>query len=345
MNQNIYALILADDTRQSGEQFGYTDDETGASIAVSTIANILNYAGIVKIFAVSILDAVNIRTQCLNENIDIAIGEKYSEGISRIIAHATKVLLIPVGYSAISVTTVKAIIEVDEMRIVAPVYKEQRGYPILIPSALLPRIKELTIPEHLEDFINERDSRLFKIDVPDPGVVKPFIEPKIEPIVEKIIKPNKKTDKPKISAKSKSKPEKKAKRTLDVIPVSKPEMPPPPPNDKDFNDNLCSRQKLWLQNESGFFGPGTYRLLELTMSTKSVKTACAEMGLSYSKGWKIIEKAESQLGFTLIRRYQGGSHGGSAEITERGKDVLERYNAFRYEVQVATEQIFKKYFG
>jgi CTP:molybdopterin cytidylyltransferase MocA len=237
MHSNIYALILADDTRTSGEQFGSTD-ETGASVAVSTIVNILNYAGIDKIFAVSTLDAVNIRTQCLNENVDIAIGEKYSEGISRITANASKILVIPVGYSAISVITVKAIIEIDEMRIVAPVYKEQRGYPIFIPTALLPRIKELTIPEKLEGFIKERDSRLFKIDVADPGVVQPFVEPKIEPIVEKVIKSNKKTDKPKISAKSKSKPDKKVKRTLDIIPISKPEMPHPPPNDKDFNDNL-----------------------------------------------------------------------------------------------------------
>jgi molybdate transport system regulatory protein len=345
MNSNIYALILADDTRTSGEQFGYTDDKTGASFAISSIANILSYAGIDKVFAVSTVDSLNIRTQCRLENLGIAIGEKYAEAIGRITANAAKVLIIPASYSAISVTTIKAIIEINEMRIVVPMYKEQRGYPILIPIALLPRIKELTIPEKLEEFIKERDSRLFKIDIADPGVVKPFIEPKIETIVEKVIKPDKKTNKPKTFAKSKSKPDKKAKRTLDIIPVSKPEMPLPPPNDKDFNDNLCSRQKLWLQNESGFFGPGTYRLLELTMSTKSVKTACAEMGLSYSKGWKIIEKAESQLGFTLIRRYQGGSHGGSAEITERGKDVLERYNAFRYEVQAATEQIFKKYFG
>jgi molybdate transport system regulatory protein len=350
MNNNIYALILADDTRKGGEQFGATD-ETGASIAVSTIANILNYAGINKIFAASTLDAVSIRTQCRNENLGIAIGEKFAEGIQRITANAVTVLIIPSSYSAISVTTIKAIIEIDEMRIVAPVHMGQRGYPILGPAALLPRIKEPTIPERLEDFLKERDSRLFKIDVPDPGVVNPFVEPIIEiipiaePLVEKVIKPEKKAVKPKAAAKSKPKPDNKPKRTLDVLPISKPETPPPPPNETDFNDALCSRQKLWLQSESGFFGPGTYRLLELTMSTRSVKTACAEMGMSYSKAWKLLDKAEEQLGFTLIRRFQGGSHGGSAEVTERGKDVLERYNAFRYEVQAATEQIFKKYFG
>jgi hypothetical protein len=155
-------------------------------------------------------------------------------------------------------------------------HKGQRGYPVLIPSALLPRIKEPTIPEKLEDFLKERDSCLFKIDVPDLGVVNPFVEPKIEPVIEKNVKPNK----PKTSAKYKSNADSKVKHTLDAIQINKPEVPPPPPNDNDFNDSLCSRQKLWLQSETGFFDPGTYRLLELTMSTKSVKTACAEMNLS-----------------------------------------------------------------
>jgi hypothetical protein len=225
MNSNIYALILADDTRQSGEQFGYTDDKTGASFAINSIANILSYVSIDKVFAVSTIDALNIRMQCCLENLGITIGEKYAEAIGRITANATKVLIISASYASISVTTIKTIIEIDEMRIVAPVDNRQRRYPVLIPSALLPRIKEPTIPESLADFIKERDSILFKIDVPDPGVINPFvepkIEPKIEPVIEKISKAEKKlakkADKPKIAAKSKVKPDNKPKRTLDVI--------------------------------------------------------------------------------------------------------------------------------
>jgi molybdate transport system regulatory protein len=69
------------------------------------------------------------------------------------------------------------------------------------------------------------------------------------------------------------------------------------------------------------------------------------MKMSYSKGWKLVRNAESQLGFELIIRNQGGRFGGGCELTPRGADLLQRYDDYRRDMQSYSEQIFGRYFG
>ena len=40
--------------------------------------------------------------------------------------------------------------------------------------------------------------------------------------------------------------------------------------------------------------------MEHILVTESMKDACGEMGMSYSKGWKIINRAEKELGYELL---------------------------------------------
>ena len=50
--------------------------------------------------------------------------------------------------------------------------------------------------------------------------------------------------------------------------------------------------RLTLEKEERFFGPGVADLLELAEEKGSIQGACSEMGMSYSKSWKIIKRAE-----------------------------------------------------
>ena len=59
--------------------------------------------------------------------------------------------------------------------------------------------------------------------------------------------------------------------------------------------------------------------------TESMKDACGEMGMSYSKGWKIINRAEKELGYELLERRHGGKSGGKCTVTEKGKSLMKRY--------------------
>lgn len=100
-----------------------------------------------------------------------------------------------------------------------------------------------------------------------------------------------------------------------------------------------------LMANKAFFGPGVYELLELVGQTGSLQEACFRMGLSYSKGSRMVKEAERQLGFPLAQRWAGGTGGGGSRLTEEGKNLLENYRQMLTEVQECTEQIYQKYFG
>ena len=70
-----------------------------------------------------------------------------------------------------------------------------------------------------------------------------------------------------------------------------------------------------------FFGPGVSELLDNIEEYGSVASASANMGLSYSKAWKIIRDSEKGLGCTLVERSTGGKGGGRALVTDKGKKI------------------------
>lgn len=75
--------------------------------------------------------------------------------------------------------------------------------------------------------------------------------------------------------------------------------------------------KIKIYQEDLVFGPGLIMLLEQIQTTESMKDACAQMEMSYSKGWKIINRAEKELGYGLLERRHGGKSGGKCTVTEK----------------------------
>ena len=75
-----------------------------------------------------------------------------------------------------------------------------------------------------------------------------------------------------------------------------------------------------------------------------MKEACSAMGMSYSKGWKIVNRAEKELEYALITRQHGGSRGGKCEITPKGAALIQRYEKLEKDVQEYTKKIFLEYF-
>ena len=82
--------------------------------------------------------------------------------------------------------------------------------------------------------------------------------------------------------------------------------------------------KIKIYQEDLVFGPGLVILMEHILVTESMKDACGEMGMSYSKGWKIINRAEKELGYELLERRHGGKSGGKCTVTEKGRDCLQK---------------------
>lgn len=103
--------------------------------------------------------------------------------------------------------------------------------------------------------------------------------------------------------------------------------------------------RLRLAKDDTFFGPGVAEFLALVDQTGSMQTACKQMEMSYSKGWKILKKAEKYLGCSLIEAKSGGASGGSSHLTKEGKDLLTRYLGMEKELKAACAQLFEQYFS
>lgn len=106
-----------------------------------------------------------------------------------------------------------------------------------------------------------------------------------------------------------------------------------------------SVSQLYLEGEDIFFGPGIAQFLTLIKHTGSMQTACRQMHMSYSKGWKIVKDAEKHLGFPLLLTKSGGADGGSSELTPKGMDYLSRYLAMEQELTSESKRLFRKYFS
>jgi molybdate transport repressor ModE-like protein len=102
--------------------------------------------------------------------------------------------------------------------------------------------------------------------------------------------------------------------------------------------------KVSLAKEEPFFGAGSAHLLSLIETTGSVRLACQQMGLSYSKGWKMIAVMERQWGLPIVQRQQGGKYGGEAFVTQEGKRLAERFRKFEQSSKEAVEAIFRQCF-
>ena len=85
-------------------------------------------------------------------------------------------------------------------------------------------------------------------------------------------------------------------------------------------------------------------LLRLVGETASVRTACQRMQMSYSGGWNVIRRLESQLSRDLIRRSQGGAGGGKSQLTEDAKRLLIQYDAYLAALREEAGRLYGVYF-
>ena len=94
-----------------------------------------------------------------------------------------------------------------------------------------------------------------------------------------------------------------------------------------------------------FFGPGVAELMEWINEEHQMSRACRKMGLSYSKGWRILKCAEEAWGVPLVEGHSGGERGGTMVLTDAGKELLNQYKRMEAELNQSARQLFDQYFG
>lgn len=112
---------------------------------------------------------------------------------------------------------------------------------------------------------------------------------------------------------------------------------------RNANELRC-RNRLILSKEGDFFDPEVYRLLRFIDETGSIQAAAARMDMSYTKGWKMVNRLEKEMGFLFLNRCNGGKNGGSSTITQEGRSFMERYHAMEEDMRRIGQRFFDTYF-
>jgi molybdate transport system regulatory protein len=72
-------------------------------------------------------------------------------------------------------------------------------------------------------------------------------------------------------------------------------------------------------------GPGKADLLEAIQQTGSISAAARSLGMSYRRAWLLVETMNRCFTSPLVTTLAGGRHGGGAQLSELGVQVLQRY--------------------
>jgi len=90
-------------------------------------------------------------------------------------------------------------------------------------------------------------------------------------------------------------------------------------------------------DSDSLFGRGIANLCLGVRDVGSLNAAAKNMGMAYSKAWRIIKDTEKALGLQLLDR--DGAHGST--LTAEGNALLDAYLELDREMNKASEQAFK----
>lgn len=91
------------------------------------------------------------------------------------------------------------------------------------------------------------------------------------------------------------------------------------------------------KGEESAMGPGKADLLEAIDRIGSISGAAREMGMSYKRAWDLVDTMNRCFKQPLVSTATGGSHGGGAQVTDFGRDILQRYRAMECAASAAVE--------
>lgn len=102
--------------------------------------------------------------------------------------------------------------------------------------------------------------------------------------------------------------------------------------------------KIMLSGEDYYFGPGVYHLLQRIQETGSIRSAAMQIGLSYTKACKMLNRAEKGSGVHFLEKTIGGRNGGKSVLTREGQSYMEKYERLLQESQRVVSELYKEIF-
>jgi molybdate transport system regulatory protein len=74
-------------------------------------------------------------------------------------------------------------------------------------------------------------------------------------------------------------------------------------------------------------GPGKAELLAAIAETGSISASAKRLGMSYRRAWLLVDTMNRCFREPLVASAAGGTGGGGAQVTNFGREVLDRYGA------------------
>ena len=106
-------------------------------------------------------------------------------------------------------------------------------------------------------------------------------------------------------------------------------------------DDYSLKVKLYLEDsQEKFMGIGVLWLLQKIEECGSLRAAALDLGISYSKAFKMIENLEASLGQPVLERKRGGSNRIGASLTPFGLQFVALYDNFQKQCKALLKEPF-----
>lgn len=100
---------------------------------------------------------------------------------------------------------------------------------------------------------------------------------------------------------------------------------------------LDLKVRLMLGDEIAM-GPGKADLLEAIEREGSISAAARALGMSYRRAWLLVETMNRCFSQPLVQALAGGLQGGGAQLSDEGRQVLQRYRQLQARLRAVAEQ-------
>src|SRR5271154_2727186 len=88
--------------------------------------------------------------------------------------------------------------------------------------------------------------------------------------------------------------------------------------------------RVWLDRSGrAVIGQGRLELREGIESWRSISEAARQLGMSYRHAWVLVQDMNEAAGEPLVASAVGGTHGGGATLTARGREVMLLFKEFQ----------------
>jgi molybdate transport system substrate-binding protein len=105
------------------------------------------------------------------------------------------------------------------------------------------------------------------------------------------------------------------------------------PENSSWSKDWVVGVRVWLERRGhAILGKGRLELLEGIDRWRSISAAARDMGMSYRHAWLLVQSINQAAGSRLVESAVGGSAGGGARLTPRGRAVVAVFRALQNQV-------------